>query len=164
MYIDVGEISGVFGVKGWVKVFSFTDPRENILAYSPWRLQKGNDAIEVKVFQGRVQGKSVVASLTNIEGRDAATLLIGYKIQVHIDCLPKPEVDEYYWHTLIGLQVVTTNGVDLGTVATLIETGANDVLVVQGERERLIPFIQADVVLNIDLTAKTILVDWDPEF
>ena len=96
--------------------------------------------------------------------RDAAAALKGTQIGVHREQLPGPGEGEYYWHDLVGLRVQTTQGMELGTVDHLIETGANDVLVVRGERERLIPFIRGQVVLSIDLAAGEMRVDWDPEF
>lgn len=164
-YLNAGEISGVFGVKGWVKVFSFTEPRENILRYSPWLLQKNNQTKEINVTGGQRQGKNVVAELEGIVDRDAALALMGAKILIRKRQLPKTEPGEYYWADLIGLQVETESGVKLGSVDHLLETGANDVLVVRdGDKERLVPFLQQQTVLRIDLDAGLMIVDWDPEF
>lgn len=164
-YLNAGEISGVFGVKGSVKVFSFTEPRENILRYSPWLLQKNNQTKEIKVIGGQRHGNGVVAELDGIVDRDAALALMGSKILIRKEQLPKPRPGEYYWADLVGLQVETESGVKLGEVDYLLETGANDVLVVRdGERERLIPFLQQQTVLKIDLDAGLLIVDWDPDF
>ena len=163
-HIGVGKITGVFGVKGWIKVFSDTTPKENILTYSPWRLEKGNEQKQLKVVDGRLQGKAVVAQLEGVDDRDQAALLSGCDITIERNQLSETAADEYYWSDLVGLQVRTTEDVDLGVVDYLIETGANDVLVVKGERERLIPFLQGRTVLEIDLESRAIRVDWDPEF
>lgn len=164
-YIVVGEISGVFGIKGWVKVYSFTEPRENILNYSPWILRKGSDLKTLEVLDGSLQGKAVVASLSGITDRDIAASLGGYEIVIDAGMLPEPEEGEYYWRDLIGLKVETEQGVTLGLVDYLLETGANDVLVVKdGEKERLIPFLQGQFVKKIDLESSLMIVDWDPEF
>ncbi|GAB4260375.1 MAG: ribosome maturation factor RimM [Methylomicrobium sp.] len=163
-FIDVGEISGIFGVKGWVKVYSYTDPRENILSYSSWRLSKGVDVMTLNVLDGKLQGKSVVARLQGVEDRDAAAALMGWSIAIDRAQLPKLESDEFYWVDLVGLRVVTAMGIELGVVDHLIETGANDVLVVNGERERLIPFLMGQTVLNVDLTNRCLTVDWDSDF
>lgn len=164
-YLNAGQISGVFGVKGWVKVFSFTQPRENILRYSPWILQKNNRTLEIKVVGGQRQGHSVVAELEGIADRDAALELMGAEILILRQQLPKPKADEYYWADLVGLEVETETGVKLGKIDHLMETGANDVLVVvDGEIERLIPFVQKQTVLNIDLDGGLMVVDWDPDF
>ena len=162
--IGIGKITGVFGVKGWVKVFSDTAPKENILAYSPWYLEKGNENKLVKVINGRLQGKAIVAQLEDIDDRDQAELLAGWDISIAREQLPSISADEYYWSDLIGLKVSTIDNQDLGVVDYLLETGANDVLVIKGDRERLIPFLQDQTVLKIDLEAGEIKVDWDPDF
>jgi 16S rRNA processing protein RimM len=164
-FLDAGEISGVFGIKGLVKVFSFTDPRENILAYSPWILQKNNQTREVKIVGGQRHGNNVVAELDGISDRDAALALIGWKILIRKQQLPETKPGEYYWADLVGLNVKTKQGVSLGKVDNLLETGANDVLVVlDGEIERLIPFLQQQTIMHIDLDAGLMIVDWDPDF
>lgn len=164
-YLNAGEISGVFGVKGWVKVFSFTDPRENILRYSPWILQKNKQTREIKVIGGQRQGNNVVAELEGIADRDTALALMGWQILISKQQLPKTQPGEYYWADLVGLKVETQDGIKLGVVDHLLETGANDVLVVlDGETERLIPFLQQQTLLSIDLDAGLMVVDWDPDF
>jgi 16S rRNA processing protein RimM len=162
--INVGKISGVFGVKGWVKVFSFTDPRENILTYSPWVLKKGDEIKTVNVVDGQLQGKTIVAQLAGVNDRDQAASLMGWDVFITQDQLPAVAKDEYYWSELVGLKVETIDGVQLGVVDSLLETGANDVIVVQGERERAIPFLQGKTIIDIDLNEGRIIVDWDPEF
>jgi 16S rRNA processing protein RimM len=163
-HISVGKISGVFGVKGWVKVFSFTDPRENILTYSPWLLKKGDESKILNVIDGQLQGKTIVAQLDGINDRDQAASLMGWDVFIRQDQLPKIGKNEYYWSELIGLKVETIDGIQLGVVDSLLETGANDVIIVQGERERVIPFLQGQTITKIDLDAGIIIVDWDPEF
>jgi 16S rRNA processing protein RimM len=163
-HINVGKISGVFGVKGWVKVFSFTDIRENILSYSPWLLKKDSETRLIAVIDGKLQGKAVVAQLDGVNDRDRAASLMGWDIFISPDQLPKVAKGEYYWSDLIGLNVETDRGIQLGAVDSLLETGANDVLVVKGERERAIPFLQGKTIINIDLDAGKIIVDWDPDF
>ncbi|MGZ8237785.1 MAG: ribosome maturation factor RimM [Methylobacter sp.] len=163
-HVSVGKISGVFGVKGWVKVFSFTDPRENILTYSPWLLKKDDETKTINVVDGQLQGKTIVAQLAGVNDRDQAASLMGWDIFISQDQLPKAAKGEYYWSELIGLNVVTIDGVQLGVVDSLLETGANDVIIVQGERERVIPFLQGQTIINVDLNVGKIIVDWDPEF
>ncbi len=163
-HISVGKISGIFGIKGWVKVFSFTDPRENILTYSPWLLKKGDLTKAFDVVDGQLQGKTIVAQLSGLGDRDQAASLMGWDIFITRDQLPKAGNGEYYWSELVGLNVETIEGVQLGVVDGLLETGANDVIIVQGERERVIPFLQGQTIINVDLDAGKIIVDWDPEF
>lgn len=160
--IVLGRICGVHGVRGWVKIFSDTDPREGILGYRHWLL--GDDPKPRRVRDGQRHGKSVIAQLEGCEDRDQAAALVGCDIAVTRDQLPPPSPDEFYWCDLEHLEVVTREGVSLGQVDHLFATGANDVLVVKGERERLLPFVWEQVVLDVDFTRKRIDVDWDPEF
>jgi 16S rRNA processing protein RimM len=162
--IVVGKVSGVFGVKGWVKVFSFTDPRENILIYSPWLLKKGGQTKSVDVVDGMLQGKTIVAQLDGIIDRDQAAGLMGSDVLISHEQLPRTGKGEYYWSDLIGLHVETVDGTPLGVVDSLMETGANDVVIIKGERERVIPFLQGRTIIAVDLDAGKIVVDWDPEF
>ncbi len=158
--IVLGRIAGLYGVRGWVRVFSETDPRENILRYSPWLLE---GAAHV-VVEGRRHGKGLVVRLEGCEDRDQAAALIGRDICVRRDQLPPARPDEFYWADLEGLDVRTVAGKPLGRVSHLFDTGANDVLVVKGDRERLLPFVWDDIVKDVDLASGTITVDWDPEF
>jgi 16S rRNA processing protein RimM len=163
--VSVGKVSGIFGVKGWIKVYSYTEIRENILTYSPWILRKGKESKLVEVIDGRRHGKTVVAYLQGLDDRDKAAELNGWEILIHADQLPKARVNEYYWADLVGLRVKSIDDIDFGTVEQMLETGANDVVVVvAGERERLIPFLQGQTIVNIDLTAGEMLVDWDADF
>lgn len=161
--VVLGRIVGLFGVRGWVKVISETSPRDNILAYRTWLLRNGDQLVAHKLEQGQAHGKGVVARLAGCNDRDQAALLVGRTIEVPRSELPPPDADEYYWTDLEGLQVATLEGVELGTVDHLFETGSNDVLVIKGERERLVPFTAA-VIQRVDLESRRIVVDWDPEF
>jgi 16S rRNA processing protein RimM len=163
-HVILGKISGVFGVKGAVKVFSYTEPKENILHYPIWRLRKNATIKTVNVVKGQPQGKAIVASLEGIVDRDQAAELNGWEILIERTQLPPAEAGEYYWIDLEGLSVVTTEGVSLGVVDHLLETGANDVLVVKAERERLIPFLRDQTIKSVDLSQGQITVDWDPDF
>jgi 16S rRNA processing protein RimM len=158
----VGRVIGVHGVRGWVKVFSETDPRKNILTYSPWYLGTSRQAQEPA--EGRCQGKRVIARLVDVEDRDQAAALVGQDIAVRREQLPPPSPDELYWADLEGLAVETADGRLLGRVSHLLATAANDVLVVKGERERLIPFLWEDVIKDVDFDRGLILVHWDPDF
>jgi 16S rRNA processing protein RimM len=161
--ICVGHIIGVQGVKGWVKVFSDTSPRENILNYSPWKIVTGEKIMNVAV-NGRLQGKNVIAQIDGIEDRDLAAELIGSKIYIEPGQLPKLAEGEYYWSDLIGMKVESLESEPLGTVETMMETGANDVMVLQGDRERLIPFVIDEIVREVDLANKRLVVDWQPDY
>jgi len=163
--IHLGHINGLYGVKGWVKVYSETQPRDNILSYTPWLIRQAHkDWQTIAVSEGRSQGKGVIAHLQGFDDREQSRQLMGAEIAIYRDQLAPLADGEYYWSDLQGMAVETLNGVALGTVDYIFDTGANDVLVVAGERERLIPFIQGQTVRNIDLQNGTIQVDWDPEF
>ena len=161
----LGKIVGVFGVKGWVKLQSHTEPREALLAYRPWLLRQRGSEREIKPLEGRLQGRGLVARLPGCDSREAAETLIGTEIWIDRSALPRTAPGEYYWVDLEQLAVQTVEGVALGRVSHLFSTGSNDVLAVRdGERERLIPFLHDDVVKQVDLEAGLIVVDWDPEF
>jgi len=166
-FIPVGKISGAFGVQGWMKVFSFTEPRNNILNYSPLYISRKGEWVEVKVSDGRMQGKGVVMGLENITDRDQVLALIGSEFAIKKTQLKPAAKDEFYWSDLIGLTVVNMDGGQLGQVDSLLETGANDVLVVQDKEqkiERLIPFVMDEVVKLVDLNKKLIRVNWELDY
>ncbi|MET0330102.1 MAG: ribosome maturation factor RimM [Dyella sp.] len=162
----VGRIVGLYGVQGWLKIESWTEPRTRIFDYQPWQLDTAPDAVsQIKGIKGRPQGKGLVAYFPEVDDRDKAALLVGKDIYVARELLPPPGKNEYYWVDLEGLEVVTTEGVELGRVSHLFATGANDVVVVKdATRERLVPFIQGSYVRSVDLSGGRMVVDWDPEF
>jgi len=164
--VKLGRISGVFGVKVWLKVHSDTEPRENILNYSPWSLLIGGQWQLRKVLAGRLHGKGLVVQLEGCDDRDLAATLVKTEIAIPRAQLPNAGSGEVYWQDLQGLQVSTQEAVDLGKIVSLMETGANDVLVIKAEdgQERLVPFIRDSVVTDINLEAGTMTVDWDPDF
>jgi 16S rRNA processing protein RimM len=170
-HVVLGKLTSPHGVKGWLKVYSYTSPLEGILDYADWVLRHGDSLFRQRVLQGHRQGKGLVARLEGVESREAAEALAGAEILLPKSELPALGAGEYYWHQLEGLRVVTPKGWCLGRVAYLFETGANDVLVVKGpadagieERERLLPYLPGDVVLDVDPAAGVMTVDWDPEF
>ena len=160
--IALGYVSAVHGIKGWVKIHSWTRPMEGILQYQPWLL--GEEKRPVKIVDGRIQGKGLAVLLPGFNDREQAAKLVGLQIFVSRDQLPATAAGEYYWSDLEGLEVKTTAGELLGRVERLMETGANDVLVIRGDRDHLVPFIQGQYVKRVDLEAGLIEVDWDPEF
>lgn len=160
--IVVGKITGVYGIKGWVKVRSFTEPGKNIFAYAPWHLD-GTEQ-EFGVLNGRSHGSSWVAQVEGITDREQAATLVGRSISVPRSRLPEPGEGEYYQTDLLGMDVVNLDGVELGRVDQIMETGANDVLVVMGDRERLIPFTRGQAIREVDVAQRRIRVDWDADF
>ena len=163
--ITVGRLHGAFGVRGEVKLESFTDPHRAIAKYQPWTLRdaRGNERVceGVRVREG---GKGLIATMAGIEDKDAADALRGTDVLVPRSALPPPAPGEYYWVDLEGLRVANLEGADFGTVSHLFSTGANDVLVAQGERERMIPFKTPDYIVSVDFDAGVVTVDWDADF
>ena len=164
--ILLGRVLSAFGVRGEVKLESWTEPRSAIFRYQPWivRAPQGRER-ELSGVRGRESGKYLVASFPDVADRDAVEALRGSEIYVPRSALPPPSEGEYYWVDLEGLRVVTVDGVSLGTVSHLFATGANDVLVARDdERERMIPFVIPQYVTSVDFEAGVVTVDWDPEF
>lgn len=165
--LTMGRVLAPFGVRGWCKVHSDTDPPDNLLDYSPWRLapwRLEGSPRPVRVLDGRRHGKLLVACLEGCDDRDRAALLAGVEIQIPRDRLPPAGPDEIYWADLLGLRVETLDGVALGIVSHVFPTGANDVLVVRGERERLLPLLWERVIRELDLADGLLRVDWDADF
>ena len=163
-WVVMGRIAGVFGVRGWVRLLSFTEPRSALLDYDPLYVRSGEDWRPLTVDQGQPHGKGLLGKFVTIDDREAAAALVGHELAVRRGQMPPPAPGEYYWTDLEGLRVVTQEGVELGRVDRLLETGSNDVLVVTGDRERLIPFIREQVVKQVNLDAGVLQVDWDPDF
>jgi 16S rRNA processing protein RimM len=159
--VVLGRISGLFGVKGWVRVFSYTEPREAVLQYKGLLLGRDGDWQPTEVAEGQRHGKSVILRLKGCDDRDQAAALVGSEFAAMRSEMPEPEDGHYYWSDLIGLLVVHRDGTEFGTVKDILETGAHDVMVVQGEQERLIPFVFEEIVISVDLDEKRISVDWD---
>ncbi|WP_415892656.1 ribosome maturation factor RimM [Neptuniibacter sp. QD29_5] len=166
----VGKITAVYGVKGWVKIYSHTDPMENIFNYKPWLLKVDGVLKPVEVEASKRHGKGLIAKLAGVDDRDIAAKYCGYDIAVDSSQLPDLDEGEYYWSQLQNLLVYTESDQLLGKVVRLMETGANDVLVVKGtadsidQKERLLPYLPDQVIKKIDLETGAMWVDWDPEF
>lgn len=168
--VVVAKITGVHGIKGWVKLYSYTRPRENIERFQHCYRQLPDGSLEaLELEQVKQQGKTIIARIRGVEDRDQALAYRQQLICVDAAALPPLAEDDYYWHQLEGLLVKAGSQL-LGRVDHLLETGANDVLVVKpctgsiDQRERLLPFLPGTVVENIDLQAGEMLVAWDPEF
>lgn len=169
--VTVGRVLAVHGVRGWVKIYSHTEPKEQIFHYRPWYLLTQAGPEPRDLAEGRPQGKGLVALLEGVKDRNAAMeMLVGREIAVPKSVLPASGGDTWYWRDLIGLRVVNKQGQDLGVIAEMLETGANDVMRVLGdaasvdERERLLPWAPDDVVLEVKPVEGKLHVDWDADF
>lgn len=169
--VTLGKITTVYGIKGWVKIHSFTEPYDNLFEYLPWVLQVAGATESVDIDQVKWSGDTLVAHIVGCDDRDYARRYSGCLIQVAREQLPELEEGEYYWNDLLGLSVLSVSGDDFGAVTDFIETGSNDVLVVKrtsadqyGIKERLIPYLPEQVIQKVDLDAGQIVVDWEPEF
>jgi 16S rRNA processing protein RimM len=171
--VNVGRITAVYGVKGWVKVHSYTEPQDNLFEYHPWFLKTKHGVKQIEIDEARPHGDAFVAHIVGIDDRDLAAEYTAADIAVERELLPKLDDGEYYWSQLEGLVVFTQFGGErkrLGVISKIMETGANDVLVVAADaqsidqRERLVPYVPEQFVLAVDLDAGEMLVDWDPEF
>ncbi|WP_367607341.1 ribosome maturation factor RimM [Legionella sp. W05-934-2] len=163
-YIVVGRFGKAHGIKGAITIQSFTEPADNILQYRPWFIKRGNVWEEVRVDNVEQLGKQLIAWLDQVTDRDQASALTNLEIAVSESVLPKLPEGEYYWQQLIGLSVTNLNKVFLGTVTEIIATGANDVIVIEGERRHLVPFLVGRYIQSIDLESREMIVDWDETF
>lgn len=160
--VPVGRVVGAHGIRGQLRIRSDTEPRQAIFGYQPWLV--GAERSEMRVVDWAAGGKWLLVTLDGIEDRTAAQALAGEEIAVRREELPELPPQQYYWVDLLGSEVTTVDGVALGTVQGMLETGAHDVMRVQGERERLIPFVLGRYVRSVDTAVKRIEVDWDPDF
>ena len=163
--ILLGRIVGAFGIRGQIKIESWTEPRDAIFRYQPWILRDalGNER-QFDGARGKESGKHLVATFPEVTDRDVVEAMRGTDIYVLRSALPPPKAGEFYWIDLEGFRVVNLEGVNFGTVSHLFSTGANDVLFVRGDRERMVPFVEPDFVKSIDFDGGLITVDWDPDF
>ncbi len=169
--VILGKVGASHGVKGWIKITAYTDSVKGIFDYSPWLLKENGQWREVKVADWRQQGKAVIALLDGVENREQAQLLTHCEIGVLSEKIQQLPEGEFYWKDLIGCEVTNTKGYNMGHVEQLLETGSNDVLHVKanikdafGKKERLIPFVPEQFIIEINVQEKKILVDWDPDF
>lgn len=161
-YIPVGKFGTAYGIRGWLKIHSYTEFGANILEYTPWYIEDTQTTWKmVKVEDAREHGKGIIVKLPDIDTPEAARLLTGKLIAIHRSQLPVLKEDEYYWSDLIGLTVINKDGSTMGKVIYIMETGSNDVLVVKGEHEQAIPFLLDSVIKKVDLEKKEIHVDWE---
>ncbi|TNH06983.1 ribosome maturation factor RimM [Testudinibacter sp. TR-2022] len=166
----VGKLGSTYGIRGWLRIYSSTEQAESIFDYQPWYLNIKGKWQATELESWRYHSNDLIVKLKNIDDRDIAQTLTNIEIGVNAENFPALE-EGYYWHDLIGCQVVNLQGYQLGSVSDMMETGSNDVLVVKanlndafGQQERLIPYLEETVVKRVDLATKTIEVDWDAGF
>lgn len=162
--MTLGTVGATWGLQGWVKVWSATSPAERLLEYPEFNgcLPRWHGSLRVE--QAKPQGRFLAFKFHDFDSPEAVQRLNGAELQIPRSALPPVEEGEYYWHDLMGLEVITLEGVNLGPIVEMLETGANDVMVVQGDRRRWLPFVIPSVVLEVDLVKRICRVDWDPEF
>lgn len=169
-WVVVGKLLGSYGIKGWIKLHSHTQPIDNIGQYNPLWIQKSNRWQAVDVEQVQRHGKGLIVKLRGCDSREQVSDFTGCEVAIKREQLPELPEDEFYWSDLEGLKVITTAGDCLGRVDYLFETGSNDVMVIKADaesidrQERLIPYIWEQVVQRVDRQAGTMTVDWDKEF
>jgi 16S rRNA processing protein RimM len=162
--VVVGKIGAPYGVRGWVKVHSFTEPGDNLFGYPLLMQEHSVTWRPLQIEEFKVHGDGFVAKLAGVEDRDQAALITNAEIAVLRENLPELDSEEFYWNDLIGLTVINQDNIELGNIEDYFETGANDVIVVKGENgSHLIPFVPDMYVLDIDLSTKQMRVQWDPE-
>ena len=168
-YYVLGKVSGFYGVRGWVKLYSYTDPRENIIKYSSLKIKLNGQWQEIILDTGKAHGKGVVAHFVGYDTREAVAALVGSELAVQRSDFKATTKDEFFWADLIGLKVINLEGVVLGSVSRLLETSANDVLVIKAAEtnveakvpdEILIPFVLQHYIKSVDLKKGDIIVDW----
>lgn len=167
----VGKLGSTYGIRGWLRIYSSTEQAESIFDYQPWFLKIKDKWQPTELENWRHHNHEIIVKLKGVDDREAAQILANVEIGVDLSVFPELEEGDYYWHDLIGCSVVNLEGYTMGTVTEMMETGSNDVLVVKantkdafGKQERLIPFLYKQVVKRVDLTTKTIEVDWDAGF
>ena len=169
-WVVVGKLLGAFGIKGWIKLYSHTRPMENIKQYNPLWLKKAGEWQQIHIEGVQRHGKGLVAKLKGCDTPEQVPAFSGCELAVKRGQLPELAKDDFYWSDLIDLRVYTREGVCLGRIDSVFETGANDVLSVVStessldDRDRLVPYLWQDVVLNVDLSAGSMVVDWDADF
>ncbi|VEB35107.1 ribosome maturation factor RimM [Legionella cherrii] len=163
-WIVIARFGRPHGVKGFVTVHSFTEPRDNVLKYTNWHAFINNKWQPIKLLRAEVQTKSIIAQIEGYPERESVAHLTNIEIAVQQEQLETLKPGEYYWHQLIGMNVINQKGQSFGTVTEIIPTGANDVLVVEGNKRHLIPYLLDQFILDIDTNQQLITVDWDMDF
>jgi 16S rRNA processing protein RimM len=161
--VVMGRVAAPHGVRGWLKINTFTETPETLAGFPIWWLAGATGWQEHRVAEAEVRGNTLLAKFAGVGDREQAQRLSGHQVAVPREALPEPDAGTFYWADLVGLRVVNLQGEQLGTIDGLVETGANDVIVVKGERERLIPCL-GHVLLEVDVEAGEVRVDWGLDY
>jgi 16S rRNA processing protein RimM len=160
-FIAIGKIGAPYGIKGWIKIFSFTEWTTNVFEYDPWYLENENGWQIIDVTDGREHGKGLIVKFAGFDTPEASRVLTGKKIAIKRSQLAPLKKDEYYWGDLEGLTVINKDGKVLGKIIYLLDTGSNDVIVIKNDKEHAIPYLPGSVVLSVDLVNRIMHVDWE---
>lgn len=164
-WVLVGSIGKPYGIKGWVRINSYTEPSSNIFLYRPWYLSTvDQESYKLAIIQHQIHQRQLLVQFENCQSPETVRLLTNHKIYVKRQQLLPLGPQDYYWADLEGLKVYTCENIYLGTVQSLFATGSNDVLIVIGKKRILIPFLLEKTVKSIDLVQQSMIVDWDPNF
>jgi len=159
--VILGKVIGHFGVQGWVKIFSYTKPKQAILEYKQMELKEKNQWKSIEIEEGKMHGKNVLIKIRSIENRQIAEQVLGKYLGVPREDFPELPEGHYYWTDLEGMEVHNLTGNKIGIISYMLETGANDVMVIENDDEILIPFLMDRVVKKVDFKLNKIVVDWD---
>lgn len=163
-WVVIGRFGRPHGVKGFITIQSFTEPRDNILRYADWRVFLNNTWTPIKVLSVEVHNKAIIAKIEGYPEREQVACLTNVEIAIEKEQLAALEPGEYYWHQLVGMKVINQKGDSFGVVTEIMPTGSNDVLVVQGEKRHLIPYLPEQFVIEVNESQRVITVDWDLDF
>lgn len=166
--VIIGKTGSTYGVRGWLKILSFTEEADRIFDYQPWFIQHNDHWQPVDIQDWKHHQTHFLIKIKNIDQKESAQQLVNRQITVEASQLPTLDEGEYYWRDLIGCEVITVSGDLIGTVTSMMATNANDVMVVkmrlQDKKESLIPFLYGQVVKKVDRVMQQIEVNWDPDF
>jgi 16S rRNA processing protein RimM len=163
-WLVVGQFGRPHGIKGFISIVTFTEPRENILKYIDWHVGINHEWQPITILETKINTKCIIARVDGYHEREHVARLTNIEIAVKISQLQKLHADQYYWHELIGLKVINQEQQDLGLVTEIMATGSNDVLVVCGKKRHLIPFLREQIIISINTSQGLITVDWDEDF
>ncbi|MBA2657814.1 MAG: ribosome maturation factor RimM [Tatlockia sp.] len=163
-WVIVGRFGRPHGIKGFITIHSFTEPRDNILRYSDWHVYVDNLWQPLKILHVESNVKSIIAQVEGYPEREQVATLANVEIAIRRTQLPSLDKGEYYWHQLVGMQVINQQGENFGKVIEILPTGTNDVLVVEGDKRHLIPYLLGQYIIDVDLGSNLIRVDWDMDF